>query len=173
MALAAGGLLNLPTWTNGWTLETVKSAQRLMPTEQMAVLTGLVDTLIPATDTPGAKELAVPQFIQKMVADCYDKAAQDKLAKGLSAVDELARQTYGKPFADGDVSQRTELLGRLAQTADADQKAFYALVKGLTIRGYTTSEYVMTNLMHFQPIPGYYHGCVPVVAKAAAQPTAK
>jgi hypothetical protein len=28
-----------------------------------------------------------------------------------------------------------------------------------------TSEYVMTNLTHYEMIPGRYHGCVPVAAK--------
>lgn len=167
MAVAAGGLLSLPAWANGWNRTTVASTAALLSADQANVLAGLVDTLIPATDTPGATELAVPQFIQKMVTDCYDTSAQQNLAKGLTALDELARQTYNRPFADGNATQRTDLLNRLAQTTDADQKAFYALVKGLTIRGYLTSEYVMTNLTHFEPIPGYYHGCVPVVAQSS------
>lgn len=173
LAVAAGGLLNLPAWANGWNQTTVESASPFLSTKPADALAAMVDTLIPATDTPGAKELAVPQFIQKMVADCYDQAAQDNVKKGLAALDELARQTYNKPFADGDAEQRTALLTRLAQTTDADQKTFYALVKGLTIRGYTTSEYVMTNLMHFEPTPGYYHGCVPVKAKTGVGTPAK
>jgi len=31
-----------------------------------------------------------------------------------------------------------------------------------TIRGYTTSEYVMVNYYHYVMAPGFYHGCVAV-----------
>ena len=53
---------------------------------------------------------------------------------------------------------------------DPAQKEFYGLVKGLTIRGYMTSEYVMTNLTHYQFIHGHYYYYVPVPAKTVSQP---
>ena len=170
MAGAVGGLLSLPAWANGWTAETVYSAQPLLNFSQTEGLAQMVETIIPATDTPGAKALNVHQFVQKMVADCYDKKAQDNLSNGLTTLDGLAQKSYSKPFAEGDTAQRTALLTQLSQSSDAAQKDFYSLVKNLTIRGYMTSEYVMTNLTHYEFIPSRYHGCVPVKPKAVSQP---
>ncbi|UFH57422.1 gluconate 2-dehydrogenase subunit 3 family protein [Spirosoma sp. KNUC1025] len=160
MAGAVGGLISLPAWANGWTVESTRTAQQIISRGQMDLLAEMAETIIPATDTPGAKALNVHQFIQKMVADCYDQKAQDSLRSGLESLDGFARKAYSKPFREGDVAQRTSLLTQLSQ--DSAQKDFYGLVKGLTIRGYMTSEYVMTNLTHYQFIPGHYHGCVPV-----------
>ncbi|WP_460909498.1 gluconate 2-dehydrogenase subunit 3 family protein [Spirosoma areae] len=168
MAGAVGGLISLPAWANGWTSESVRSTGQLLVQSQADVLAEMVETLIPATDTPGAKALNIHQFIQKMVTDCYELNAQDTLRNGLNALDGLAQTAFGKPFVQGDAAQRTALLTQLAQ--DTTHKDFYALVKNLTIRGYMSSEYVMTNLTHYEFIPGRYHGCVPVNEKPVSQP---
>ena len=162
MAGAVGGLVSLPAWANGWTTETVYSAQSSLTRSQTEMLATMVETIIPATDTPGAKALNVHQFVQKMVTDCYEKKVQDNLSDGLNALDGLAQKSFNKSFANGDTAQRTALLTQLAQSSDTAQKDFYALVKNLTIRGYMSSEYVMTNLTHYEFIPSRYHGCVPV-----------
>lgn len=174
MAGAVGGLISLPAWTNAWTADTARQYPKFLSLSQDELLAEIVETIIPATDTPGvdspgAKALNVHQFIQKMVADCYDAKGQETLRKGLEATDELARKSYEKPFAKIDAPQRLALLTQLSQSTEPTQKAFYSLVKNLTIRGYMNSEYVMTNLTHYEMIPGRYHGCVPVVAKATPQ----
>lgn len=175
MAGAVGGLISLPSWANGWTADTVRSTRPLLSRAQDGLLAEMVETIIPATDTPGestpgkstpgAKALNVHQFVQKMVTDCYPIAAKDTLQKGLDSLDGLAKTAYGKSFAEGDVAQRTALLTQLSQSTDETQKGFYSMVKGLTIRGYMSSEYVMTNLTNYQFIPGHYYGCVPVAQK--------
>lgn len=169
VAGAVGGLISLPAWASGWTTETVRSARQFLSLSQADLLADMVETIIPATDTLGAKALNVHQFIQKMVADCYDKPAQETFRKGLDSLDGLAQTAFNKPFSAGDVTQRTALLTQLSQSADPAQKDFYSLVKGLTIRGYMSSEYVMTNLTKYQFIPGHYYGCVPVPAKTVSQ----
>ncbi|MFD2934010.1 gluconate 2-dehydrogenase subunit 3 family protein [Spirosoma flavum] len=170
MAGAVGGLISLPAWANGWTTETVRPVQQILSRSQASLLAEMVETIIPATNTPGAKALNVHQFVQKMVTDCYDKPAQANLQKGLDSLDGLAQTSFSKPFAEGDSAQRTALLTQLAQSTDKASKDFYSLVKNLTIRGYMTSEYVMTNLTHYEFIPGHYYGCVPVKTKAVSQP---
>ncbi len=165
MAMAAAGLVSLPAWANGWTRATVQTGKPLLPAVAEALLAEVAETILPATETPGAKALGVHQFIQKIVTDCLEPSAQQTLSKGLTAVESLAQQTYGKAFAAGDAGQRMDVLKTMEQSADADQKAFFGMVKGLTIRGYLTSEYVMTNLTHFEFAPGRYHGCVPVKQK--------
>ncbi|WP_338877189.1 gluconate 2-dehydrogenase subunit 3 family protein [Spirosoma sp. SC4-14] len=169
MAVAAGALISLPGWAKGWTAETVQLSHNFLSRSQDDLLADIVETIIPATDTPGAKALNVHQFIQKIVVDCYDPSAQDTFRKGLTTVDELAGKTFGKSFAEGNTTQRTTLLTQLSQSTDPAQKEFYSMVKGLTIRGYMNSEYVMTNLTHYQMIPGHYYGCVPVPTKAVSQ----
>ncbi|MBC8153229.1 MAG: gluconate 2-dehydrogenase subunit 3 family protein [Bacteroidetes bacterium] len=162
MATAVAGLVSAPAWATNW---STTSIQPHLAPDQDALLAELVETMIPTTDTPGAKPLGVHTFVQKMVADCYDKPAQETLTTGLTTVEALARQRFNTDFAACDGTQRLALLQQMAAGQDPAQKTFVNLVKGLTIRGYLSSEYVMTNLTHFQMAPGYYRGCVPVTPK--------
>ncbi|GAB3342736.1 lactose 3-dehydrogenase subunit gamma LacC [Larkinella ripae] len=168
LAVAVGGLVSLPGWANRWNATQLPAGPAFLAPKADALLAEVVETIIPATDTPGAKALGVHTFIQKIVTDCLEPAAQNSLSKGLSAVDTLAQKSYSQPFASLDASQRTDLLKTMSQSSEADQKGFVSLVKGLTIRGYMSSEYVMNNITRYQMIPGFYHGCVPVVAKNSA-----
>lgn len=165
-------MASMPAWATGWTIETIRlagTAARLMTTVELNLLAEITETIIPTTlssstpktEIPGAKALNVPQFIEKMVADCYDDAAQKLFRKGLSGVDEMAQTLIGKPFLEGNATQRLDVLRQMGQSNDATQKGFVSLVKNLTIRGYMTSEYVMTNVTHYEMAPARYKGCVP------------
>ena len=161
MAAAMGAMAVLPAWASGWSKETL-TKRALLPAEQSKILAGMVESIIPKTDTPGAGELGVGNFVQKMVKDCYDKKAQDNLAKGVDSLESQSMKTFGKSFTDAGKDQKVQLLQEMEKSSDPDQKAFFGLVKNLTIQGYMSSEYVMTNLTHYEMIPARYHGCVPI-----------
>lgn len=157
MAAAVGGLLAFPAWANGWRPEDLDAAG-FLTSPQEELLAEIVETILPATTTPGAKELGVHVFIQKIVADCLDPKAQETFKNGLAATDASARQLHGKAFTACDTAQRTDVISRLS----AGDKSFFNQIKGLTVRGYTSSQYYMTNVAHYKLIPGHYYGCVPL-----------
>ena len=161
MALATSGLLVLPAWANAWTRASVKTGQRYLSTGHSELLTEIIDTILPASDSLGAKALGVPDFVQKMVADCYEPPAQENFRNGLDAVDVVAKERFNQPFLGCDATQRTAVLQQLEMDPQADRKTFYSGLKNLTIQGFTTSEYVMTKYLHYNMIPGHYYGCVP------------
>jgi hypothetical protein len=55
-------------------------------------------------------------------------------------------------------------LGVLMQSAEAQskEKTFFHLIKELTLLGYFTAEPVGKNVLHYDPIPGRYQGCIPI-----------
>lgn len=161
MAVAMGAMAGLPAWASGWNKSAVAKSG-LLAADQSKNLLMIVETIIPKTDTPGAGELGVADFVQKMVKDCYDAKAQASLSSGISNIDEQSVQRFGKSFADADKTQRLQLLQEIEKSNDAAQKGFFSMVKNLTIQGYMTSEYVMTNITHYEMVPARYHGCVPV-----------
>ncbi len=156
-----GAMAGLPAWASGWSKESIV-AGRVLSVDQASVLLAAVETIIPKTDTPGAGELGVDKFVQKMITDCYDKKTQSGLASGLSNLDEQSVQLYGKSFTETSAAQKIKLLQDFEKSSDASTKSFFGLLKNLTIQGYMNSEYVMTNITHYEMIPGRYHGCVPV-----------
>jgi len=157
----------LPVWASGWNNTSLGEAG-YAAAGQAEVLKAIVETIIPKTDTPGAGELGVATFVQRMVTDCYDKKAQNTFSKGIDAVEAQSKQSFSKSFADLDKAQQLKLLKDMEKSTDPDQKGFLGMTKNLTIQGYMSSEYVMTNLTHFEFIPARYHGCVPVKKGAAS-----
>ncbi|WP_345270027.1 gluconate 2-dehydrogenase subunit 3 family protein [Nibrella viscosa] len=168
IAGAIGGLVSLPAWANGWTPESIGSVSGL-PADQQTLLGEIVETIIPETDTPGAKSLKVHQFALRMINDCYGEPAQTALTKGLAATEETARQTYAKAFAACDATQRTDVLSKLSASTDEVTKRFAGLIKNLTIQGYMNSEYYLTNVAKYVMAPGFYHGCVPAPTRSLTE----
>lgn len=132
---------------------------------QDQLLTSIVETFIPATDTPGAKELRVHDYVKVMVADCHEPEVQKIFFEGLDKAGVLASEKFGNDYSSLSISRQSDIL-KAMETGNQTEKEFYVLLKGLTIQGYMSSEYVMKEHRGYQMIPGYYHGCVPVKRKA-------
>lgn len=159
LGVSLGALVAMPAWANAWTPDKLE-APTLLPVDDASLLAEITETIIPETTTPGAKSLKVHQFVQRMVQDCYDEKAQATFKQGLAQTNTLAQKNYSKNFEQCDAKQRTELI--LQMSNDASTKPFIGLVKNLTIRGYTNSEYYLVNIAKFNIAPGFFHGCVPV-----------
>ncbi len=161
IAISLGSLVSLPAWASGWNASSI-GKNALLSIDNEALLAELVDTIIPTTDTLGAKGLGVHQFIQKMLTDCYEKKAQDNFEKNMVDIDPLSIKTFGKPFIEGNAAQRLSVLQLLSQSTDPNTKSFYRTLRGMTIQGYTSSEYYMTKFTDYEMAPARFYGCVPV-----------
>ena len=136
----------------------------LVDTDQEKLLAALTETIIPTTDTPGAKDVSAHLFVLMMVDDCYNKTDQQKFIKGLKQFATFVKTNEGKYFVDCTISQREELVSRISakKLGEDELSFFYSKVKQLTIQAYTSSQYFLTKVQVYEIIPGRYHGCVPV-----------
>lgn len=160
LSVALGGLVSMPAWATSWTPDSIGNDKSLSASDE-AILAEIVETIIPETKTPGAKSLKVHQFALRMINDCYGETAPKSLRQGLAKTDELAKQTHNKSFVECDAQQRKDTILQVSK-ADEPSKKFVEMIKNLTIRGYTNSEYYMVNVQNYVMAPGFYHGCVPV-----------
>lgn len=158
IAFSAAGLMLLAGCDGAWTGRTPEIGEGFLSARQNSLLAEIAETIIPATDTPGAKALELHTFIQKMVADCYEPAVQHNLKQGLEQVEKLAASSYQTSFAQLPLPEREKVLLQLESVAG--EQSFLPLVKELTIRGYMTAQYVMTSITKYEMVPGRYLGCV-------------
>jgi len=136
---------------------------------QIAFLDEVAETILPATDTPGAKAARVGEFMKVMVTDCYDEKDQQVFLEGMKALDEACRKAHGKVFMEATPEQRTALLTTINEELKAYNKArkpedpnhYFGLMKQLTLLGYFTSEPGATQALRYVAIPGRYEGCIP------------
>ena len=161
LSMALGGLISLPTWASGWTSQSVGQFSNLTTNDE-ALLAEIVETIIPETNTPGAKSLKVQQFAMRMINDYYGEAAQNTMKQGLVLINDLSQQNCQKSFMESSNPQRIDTFLKMSTSSDTTAKQFADMIKRLTIQGYTNSEYYMVNQLKFNMAPGYYHGCVPI-----------
>ncbi|OKL42049.1 gluconate 2-dehydrogenase subunit 3 family protein [Pontibacter flavimaris] len=131
------------------------------------LLAEVVETLIPATDTPGAKAMGLHLFTLKMLDDCYSREDQQTFMTGMTAFAELAKEQTGKRFTKCSPEQRQQVVASVnTRQAPEEVLTFYNILKGETIKGYLNSELVMTTLRVYELVPGRYEAYYPVTAEA-------
>ncbi|MCY7352302.1 MAG: gluconate 2-dehydrogenase subunit 3 family protein [Cytophagaceae bacterium] len=170
VAVMMGGLVSAPTLaalTEG--PSRLAGAPGLTFTaEQESLLAEICETIIPTTDTPGAKDAQVEKFIMTLVSDCYPKEYQDRFMAGMSRVDRESKALHGKPFAQIQPEQRVSILKMEEANAYADRKEgmketpFFMMAKELTLFGFFTSEPGATKVLEYQWVPGKFEGCIPL-----------
>ena len=157
----AGGTLILPACFRESGKASIDLVNLSISEDDETLLAELTETLIPATDTPGGKELLLHLFVLKMVDDCHTPEEQKQFTKGLSAFSTWSRNELGNEFAVADPDRRTALLGKIGESTDEDLKQFFSITKRRAIQGYLNSQYVMTNLVKYELVPGRYNGYAP------------
>ena len=132
--------------------------------DAMALLDAIAETIIPATDSPGAREAGVAAFMVKVVNDCYDDEAHLAFERGIDAVDDASRRRHGKAFMASTPAERTALLGAIDRQARAhagtkkpdEPPHYFHLMRELTIAGYYSSEVGITKALRYVESPGAY-----------------
>ena len=130
----------------------------------------IAELIIPRTDTPGAIDVGVPAFIDRMMADYYQDRERMAVRAGLLVIDQDAHLAHAKTFIALTPDQQLELLKRYDREAyeqahsggppGSDRHVFGAL-KELTTLGFFTSQVGASKILKYAPVPGPYHGDIP------------
>lgn len=169
LGLVLGGtLIGGDVWLRGETLAG-KTSTSDFTTADLALLDEIGETIIPATDTPGAKAAKIGPFMVMMVKDCYDDAHHAAFKAGLTDVNARSSAKFGHDFMAATPTERTALLNEL----DAEQKKhhttkakdapahYFRMMRQLTLVGYFTSEVGATQALSFAEVPGRFDGNAP------------
>ena len=153
---------------------------RTLNPHQNDTVVAMIDQIIPATDTPGAKAARVNEFIDVILTEWATPEERTRFLEGLAGIDKESQQLFGKNFAEASPQQQltqlraiddTTLAGRTTRVRhgntipepDAQLKGdFWEVFKRITVHGYYTSEIGFTQELKLQIIPGAQHGCAPV-----------
>ncbi len=127
--------------------------------EQYDTVWQIARLIIPSTDTPGADEAGVAQYIDLVVGEFLETQETEDFHKGLNDLITLSSGTYDKKFTKLDEVQQLELLNSLESGSDE----FVRSLKEMVIWAYFTSEPGMRSL-NYVPVPGRYNGCIQIDA---------
>jgi hypothetical protein len=140
-----------------------------LDTAELALLDEVAETILPETETPGAKAAGVGPFMALMVADTYTPAEQRIFREGLASIERGARERYGVPFLAADAQQRAVLLEALDREQHDYMRErepdapihYFRMIKELALLGYFTSEIGCRQAQRYVEAPGRYDPCLP------------
>jgi len=162
LAIVSGGIITLPQWMVSCGISDTVVHETSFSIAEQKILAGITDTIIPAGNGIGALLVEADKYLQKLIDDCYEKDVQDTIKKQLKDLEASAKTAHNRSFADCTQPQREELLLSLSSSEDKAKKDFFNLMKSETIRGFNTSQKVMTEYLNYKVAPGHYYGCVDI-----------
>ena len=136
--------------------------------DDIAFLDEVGETILPKTNTPGAKDAEVGKFMTVVVNDCYKEADQHVFFDGMKKLDEACNKMHGYGFIKADAAQRKEFLTALDKEAkeyaknkkNDEPNHYFTMMKQLTLLGFFTSKPGLKECFNYLPVPSKYDGAV-------------
>ena len=160
-ALLAGVAL-APEWLSFAVGAQAPAARTYLTAAQGPILSAAAERILPRTDTPGAIDAGVPAFIDRFYGEFLSQADRQLLVSGLDEIERTARTAHGASFATLQAAQQDAVLRTVATAQQNQNPSSFGLLRSVTILGYFTSEQVGKTVLHYDPVPGAYDGCVPI-----------
>ncbi|NAS11489.1 gluconate 2-dehydrogenase subunit 3 family protein [Poritiphilus flavus] len=177
--LLAGASVTLPTFLS--LLQSCKRETRLdwepefFTRDEAKTISTLVDMILPRTETPGALDVKVDIFIDKVIARTYEEQDQEAMRKAIADFNEDCLKNHGSVFNDLNESEKIKVLEAAEKSSgkfnpgiwgitigNQEPVGFYRSMKAVAIWAYFTSREIGEGVLSYDPIPGNYNGCLPV-----------
>lgn len=139
--------------------------------DEVAFLDELGETILPRTNTPGARDAMVTRFIDTVRPLRFKSEDNARFKSDLDAFMQQASAELGKDFVKASAEKKLEwvtAVDKASYEAMKDRKdqakeerPFYISLKEQILGGYFSSEIVAKEYFNFDPIPGSYAGCIP------------
>ncbi len=135
--------------------------------EDFEMLSNLMELIIPQTETPGAKELKLPEFLDAYVDAVLSSERKFAFAEGLAAFKTEALESSEKEKASQLTNENLDAqLAKFLKSKKAHSKEeqvaakFADALRDLTVNAFKTNEFIGENILAYVPFPGDYKGCV-------------
>ena len=136
----------------------------------------MCEAIIPRTDTPGAIDAGVPQFVELMVRDWLSDEERAIFDRGMQDMMERIPREKNASFDKLELSDQLAILEAMeAEASDSpwyefgnvqrqfiSDAPFICQLKELTAWGFFTSEVGSTQVLRYNPMPMYFDGDVPL-----------
>ena len=142
----------------------------------------IVDVIIPPTETPGAKEAKVPDYVISFMESCSSNKEYTNFLNGLIDLRDTCLSKYNAVFEECTATQKIEVLTNLDSNTQSDGlftkidtkirgRSFFSILKAVTVEGYCTSELGATQHLIYEPIPARYNAITTVKSNQKAWAT--
>jgi hypothetical protein len=173
-SIAVAGIAGISVFTGMEWFKGRKKADLQYLDHSKSTITALAETIIPASNTPGAGACGLGDFIVKMVRECTSEAEKNLFVDGLKKLQNRTQDIYGKKFELCSMAEQEDILRHFEKDAKPFKgllgkieekylpKPFFTTLKEYTVMGYCTSETGATQGLAYVLVPGSYRGCLPL-----------
>ncbi|MBL7825518.1 MAG: gluconate 2-dehydrogenase subunit 3 family protein [Saprospiraceae bacterium] len=170
ITLLLGGVTLAPELLANALNTSADDLRRDNPTRS-AILDEMAETIIPATDTPGAKAAKVGDFVLTALETCLPEKRKIRFWEDFENAETACRRKYGKSYVELDQPQRFEMMSQwqaLKPMPGDEMPTFFKALKILVLHGYFTSEIGATQALSYDPIPGEWIADLPITSDSKA-----
>ena len=141
------------------TLQNCSSIEKYIPlyfsNHEFSLLSNIVDFLVPKTETPGAVDMKVPQFIDIIISETYNSESKNNFSNKFKLLIEDFKSN------NIDLSDYNSIKSKFVNDFNnKTHQEVYNQIRDLTVWGFKTSKEIALNVLNYNPIPGYQLGCV-------------
>ena len=143
------------------TLQSCSSIEKYNPVyfskTEFSLLSNIADFFIPKTETPGALDMKVPQFIDIIISETYNNESKNNFSNKLKLLIE--------DFKSNNIELSDYYSIKSKFVNDFNNKThqeIYNQIRDLTVWGFKTSKEIALNVLNYNPIPGYQLGCIDI-----------
>ncbi|WP_236977562.1 gluconate 2-dehydrogenase subunit 3 family protein [Membranihabitans maritimus] len=133
--------------------------------DEAKTISSLTDTILPKTETPGASEVGVPEFIDDLIGNFWNENDQSGFKSKLANVNQLSEEKFGDSYFNLTGDEQNQIMDQLVDEATNHSdsgKPFFRELKELTYSGYFSSEIIGEQVLAYDPVPGTYIGDLPI-----------
>ncbi len=143
------------------TLQSCSSIEKYSPLyfskTEFSLLSNIVDFLIPKTETPGALDMKVPQFIDIIISETYNNESKNNFFNKFKLLIEDFKSN------NIDLSDYNSMKSKFVNDFNNEtHQEIYNQIRDLTVWGFKTSKEIALNVLNYNPIPGYQLGCIDI-----------
>jgi hypothetical protein len=197
LTLGLGGIIATPMLMQLLSSCKTENIEQWIPTflttEEFFIVSHLADLILPASKTIGAVDVKVPQFIDLVLFKVATKEEQEKFKKGTTFFKNIFKETFAKETSEGTKKDFLKILNIYFKIPSEKQAEIFELlesdpvsrkneevyfmynylmfIRRYTLFGFYTSEEVGTEILNYNPTPGFYNGCVSIEEAGNIQST--
>jgi Gluconate 2-dehydrogenase subunit 3 len=139
-----------------------------------SLLADLAETIIPATDTPGAKEAGAVEFMMNLLNECTDAKTLNRFVNGLQDLEKYSHSRFHREFSECSAPEKESVLHYFDQQSESHKSiiekvkdrytgyGFFEILKEYTVYSYCISEKGASLGMRYIAVPGKYLPCIPL-----------
>lgn len=141
-------------------------------TKNKTLIAELAEVIIPRTDTPGAKDAKVEDFILGVLQSCTEPREQHFFLNGLTDLQKYAADKYDRSFVNCNKDQKIAIVQHFEKKATYGISIldkinykfigmpFFTKLKQLTVEGYCISQVGATQGLAYDYVPGKFEACI-------------